>query len=197
MSNKLGSIKESYVANFIISDGDIFLDKTKIISNWVDGNRYEVSGYNKNDFSGSYYLNVDSDKIYLKISGDINSPKAIIKNNQSDSIESKATLKVNGDNVNLNFKLKKRDFKLSGYYSNGMLKGRGMVNNLDWIDWDAKSFVVKEDKKSDVKRARKEKKEVIGDVVYPFVEYGSTTLPKQEKILIKNATVWTLSLIHI
>ena len=192
MSNKLGSIKESYVANFIISDGDIFLDKTKIISNWVDGNRYEVSGYNKNDFSGSYHLNVDSDKIYLKISGDINSPKAIIKNNQSDSIESKATLKVNGDNVNLNFKLKKRDFKLSGYYSNGMLKGRGMVNNLDWIDWDAKSFVVNEDKKADVKRARKEKKEVIGDVVYPFVEYGSTTLPKQEKILIKNATVWTL-----
>ena len=31
-------------------------------------------------------------KIYLKISGDINNPKAIIKNNQSDSIESKATL---------------------------------------------------------------------------------------------------------
>ena len=192
MSNKLGSIKESYVANFIISDGDIFLDKTKIISNWVDGNRYEVSTYNKNDFSGSYHLNVDNNKVYLKISGDINSPKAIIKNNQSDSIESKAILKVKGDNVNLNFKLKKRDFKLSGYYSNGMLKGRGMVNNLDWIDWNAESFVISEDKKADAKRAKKEKKEVIGDVIYPFVEYGSVNLPEYEKILIKNATVWTL-----
>jgi len=192
MSNKLGSIKESYVANFIILDGDIFSDKTKIISNWVGGNRHEVSDYNDNDFSGSYSLNVDKDKIYLKISGDINSPKAIIKNNQSDSIESKATLKIKGDNINLNFKLRRKDYKLSGYYSNGILKGRGTVNNLDWIDWSTESLIVSENKIEDPKRSKREKKEVIGKVIYPFVEYGSEILSKQEKILIKNATIWTL-----
>ncbi len=192
MSNKLGSIKESYIANFIILDGDIFSDKTKIISNWVDGNRHEVSDYNVNDFTGSYSLNIDKDKIYLKISGDINTPKAIIKNNQSDSIESKATLKVKGDNISLNFKLRRRDYKLSGYYSDGILKGRGIVNNLDWIDWNAESLIVSENKIEVPKRPKREKKEVIGDVIYPFVEYGSEILSKQEKILIKNTTVWTL-----
>ena len=192
MSNRLGSIKESYIANFIILDGDIFSDKTKIISNWVDGSRHEVSDYNLNDLSGSYSLNIDNNKVYLKISGDINSPKAIIKNNQSDSIESKATLKVKGDNISLNFKLRRRDYKLSGYYSDGILKGRGTVNNLDWIDWNTESLIVSENKIEAPKRPKRENKEVIGDVIYPFVEYGSEILSKQEKILIKNTTVWTL-----
>ncbi len=192
MSNRLGSIKESYIANFIILDGDIFSDKTKIISNWVDGSRHEVSDYNLNDLSGSYSLNIDNNKVYLKISGDINSPKAIIKNNQSDSIESKATLKVKGDNISLNFKLRRRDYKLSGYYSDGILKGRGTVNNLDWIDWNTESLIVSENKIEAPKRPKRENKEVIGDVIYPFVEYGSEILSKQEKILFKNTTVWTL-----
>jgi imidazolonepropionase-like amidohydrolase len=192
MSNRLGSIKESYIANFIILDGDIFSDKTKLISNWVDGSRHEVSDYNLNDLSGSYSLNIDNNKVYLKISGDINSPKAIIKNNQSDSIESKATLKVKGDNISLNFKLRRRDYKLSGYYSDGILKGRGTVNNLDWIDWNTESLIVSENKIEAPKRPKRENKEVIGDVIYPFVEYGSEILSKQEKILIKNTTVWTL-----
>src|SRR5690606_12008059 len=30
-----------------------------------------------------------------------------------------------------------------------------------------------------------------GDVIYPFVAHGNSTLPKAETVLIKNATVWT------
>ena len=193
MSDKLGSLKESYTANFIITDGDIFSDKTKIISNWVDGNRYEVTSYNKRDFIGSYKLNIDSDEFYLKISGKKNSPSAIVKKDQFDSTETKINLKVDGDNVSLNFKMKDREFKLSGYHLNGVLKGRGTVNNLDWIDWSAVSFEVNEDISEKKKKIdKKQKKEVVGDIIYPFVEYGSSALPKKEKILIKNTTIWTL-----
>ena len=31
----------------------------------------------------------------------------------------------------------------------------------------------------------------MGELIYPFLPFGSSTIPKQETILIKGATVWT------
>jgi hypothetical protein len=33
--------------------------------------------------------------------------------------------------------------------------------------------------------------ESVGDVIFPFTAYGNREIPKQENVLIKNATVWT------
>jgi len=47
-----------------------------------------------------------------------------------------------------------------------------------------------EEKKNEV-ASKDDKTEVIGKVIYPFGAYGQTSLPKQQKWLLKNATIWT------
>ena len=56
MDHRIGSLKKSFVANFFISDGDIFSRETKILSNWVQGIWYRVSDSNINDYAGNYSL---------------------------------------------------------------------------------------------------------------------------------------------
>ena len=46
----------------------------------------------------------------------------------------------------------------------------------------------KDDEKKDKK---KDEVEELGKVIFPFVAYGTESLPTQETVLIKNATVWT------
>ena len=191
MENKIGSIKESYIANFIITDGDIFKKNTKILSNWVQGKWYRVTNTNTNDYKGEYNLSIRNKILSLKITGNKNKPSATIKLNISDSVEHKAKLIVDDENLNLNFNIKSLgEYKLSGYHSNGILKGKGTLNNLEWIDWTA---VKVEEIKDDVSKTKKsESKNKIGNIIFPFVEYGTSSLKIAEKSLIKNATLWTL-----
>ena len=191
MENKIGSIKESYIANFIITDGDIFKKNTKILSNWVQGKWYRVTNTNTNDYKGEYNLSIRNKILSLKITGNKNKPSATIKLNISDSVEHKAKLIVDDENLNLNFNIKNLgEYKLSGYHSNGILKGKGTLNNFEWIDWTA---VKVEEIKDDVSKTKKsESKNKIGNIIFPFVEYGTSSLKIAEKSLIKNATLWTL-----
>ena len=205
MEDKIGSIKESYIANFFITDGDFFAKETKILSNWVQGNWYRVSDTNINDYSGTYILSFESDNTNIKdlklsISGLKDSPKANISNiTETDSLNIRSKIIVDDENITLTFKIPDKvkdnvvgEYKLTGYYSNGRFIGKGTLNNLEWIDW----FATKNSSdNSDRKRASKisqNKKEDIGKIIYPFVEYGRNNLKIQERILIKDAKLWTL-----
>ncbi len=191
MENKIGSIKESFIANFIITDGDIFKKNTKILSNWVQGKWYRVTNTNTNDYKGEYNLSIRDKILSLKITGDKNKPSASIKLNADDTVEYKVKLIVDDENLNLNFNIKSLgEYKLSGYHSNGILKGKGTLNNLEWIDWSAEKV---EEIKDDVSKTKKsESKNKIGNIIFPFVEYGTSSLKLAEKRLIKNVTIWTL-----
>ena len=193
MENKIGSIKESFIANFIVTDGDLFSKKTKILSNWIQGKWHRVTNTNTNDYKGEYNLSINEKKVSLKISGNKNNPSATIKLDILDSIEHKAKLIVDDENLNLNFNIKSLgDYKLSGYYSNGILKGKGTLNNLEWINWSAVKVEEIKDDLSKSNTKKNESKNKIGSIIFPFVEYGTSSLKIAEKRLIKNATIWTL-----
>ena len=84
MDHKIGAIKESFIANFFISDGDIFSKETKILSNWVQGKWHRVTDTNINDYVGNYSLifeTKDDKKIaslILNVKGDKDKPSASI-----------------------------------------------------------------------------------------------------------------------
>lgn len=42
ISNRLGTIEPGKSANLVITDGDLFAEKTKVLETWVDGKRYEI-----------------------------------------------------------------------------------------------------------------------------------------------------------
>ena len=206
MDHKIGAIKESFIANFFISDGDIFSIETKILSNWVQGKWHRVTDTNINDYVGNYSLifETKNDKkiasLILNVKGNKDKPSAsILSSSKSDSISIKTKIIVDDENVYISFNIPKGkkgftsgEYKLSGYFSNGRFLGKGTLNNFDWIDWVATkndSQLINENinKKETIK-----KDTGIGKVIYPFVEYGTETLKKQQKILIKGAKLWTL-----
>tara|TARA_B100000945_G_scaffold129019_1_gene102855 strand:- start:834 stop:3920 length:3087 start_codon:yes stop_codon:yes gene_type:complete len=206
MDHKIGAIKESFIANFFISDGDIFSKETKILSNWVQGKWHRVTDTNINDYVGSYSLifeTKDDKKIaslILNVKGNKDKPSAsVLSSSKSDSTSIKTKIVVDDENVYISFNIPKGkkgitsgEYKLSGYFSNGRFLGKGTLNNFDWMDWVATkndSQLINEN----INKKETIKKDIgIGKVIYPFVEYGTETLKKQQKILIKGAKLWTL-----
>ena len=206
MDHKTGAIKESFIANFFISDGDIFSNETKILSNWIQGKWHRVTDTNINDYVGNYSLvfeTKDDKKIaslILNVKGNKDKPSAsILSSSKSDSISIKTKIIVDDENVYISFNIPKGkkgitsgEYKLSGYFSNGRFLGKGTLNNFDWMDWVATkndSQLINEN----INKKQTIKKDIeIGKVIYPFVEYGTETLKKQQKILIKGAKLWTL-----
>ena len=206
MDHKIGAIKESFIANFFISDGDIFSNETKILSNWIQGKWHRVTDTNINDYVGNYSLifETKNDKkiasLILNVKGNKDKPSAsILSSSKSDSISIKTKIIVDDENVYISFNIPKGkkgitsgEYKLSGYFSNGRFLGKGTLNNFDWMDWVATkndSQLINEN----INKKQTIKKDIeIGKVIYPFVEYGTETLKKQQKILIKGAKLWIL-----
>jgi len=189
MDHRIGSLKKSFVANFFISDGDIFSRETKILSNWVQGIWYRVSDSNINDYAGNYSLvfetndNLKISNLILNVTGSKDNPNAnILSSSKSDSLRIKTKIIVDDENINIVFNVPKGksgitagEYKLSGYFSNGRFLGKGTLNNFDWIDWVA----TKNDSPlidiNTNKRQNSKKDTGIGKVIYPFVEYGTET----------------------
>ena len=135
-------------------------------------------------------------KFSLEITGDNNNHKASIKLADEDSTKIKSKLIIDGLNINLSFIVPKNknssgEYKLSGYWSEGRFMGKGTTNNLDWIEWNA-SLVNSNTDINARKRISQNNNEITGDIIFPFVEYGSKSKMIKENIIIKNANVWTL-----
>ena len=195
--DKIGSIKKSFYANFFITDRDFFDEESKILSNWTKGRWNRVTTYNNKNYSGIYELNLDDKfNFSLEITGDNNDHKALINLEDKDSTKIKTKLNIDGLNINLSFTVPNKnefsgEYKLSGYWSEGRFMGKGTSNNLDWIEWNA-SLVSSNKDKNFRKKLSKNNKEVTGDIIFPFVEYGSKSKITKENIVIRNATVWTM-----
>ena len=205
MESKLGTLNESFIANFFITDGDIFSEETKILSNWVQGKWHRVNDSNIIDFSGDYLLSFNGNSknlndVILTVYGDKDKPQAKIGNLQlTDSLESSNKIFIDDENISLTFNLKKKsgknsseEYKLSGFFSNGRFIGKGTLNNLEWFEWTGIKKSSNNIKIVKDLKVSKSNKEDVGDVIYPFVEYGSKSLKSQERILIKGAKIWTL-----
>ncbi|MBS1496321.1 MAG: amidohydrolase family protein [Bacteroidetes bacterium] len=54
--NQIGSIEAGKIANFFITDGNVFSDKTRILQNWVQGEKYDVKENGFMNTSGIYSL---------------------------------------------------------------------------------------------------------------------------------------------
>ena len=212
--DKVGSLESGKVANFLITDGPIFKEKTVILQNWVQGQKYAVKEDGWNDIKGYYNLVIHSgagSTSYLLEVKSSSSANVIIQ----DTIASKFSF--DGKLLTLSFStsaVKKptgaapgagtppapparggngsmrpvATYRLSGVSNGDVWNGNGedtTGNPVYWTATYAKALATVTDS------SKKKNPPRIGKVLYPFEGYGSEQLPKQENLLIKNATVWT------
>jgi imidazolonepropionase-like amidohydrolase len=196
MANTLGSLESGKVANFIVTDGNLFADDTKILDTYISGKRYEVTPIPEVDVRGTYTLTISTgDKTAtgtLMVEGTAEKPKATLELN-GKKVKAK-TIAVTGGQVSVSFQGDSLGYagvvRISGLAENQTLSGRGVLGDGSVFSWNAafsKPFEEKEKKakKQDVQMAE-------FPVVFPEGAFGRSAPPAQpEVVLVKNATIWT------
>ena len=208
--DKTGSLENGKLADFLITSGPIFNEKTVIYQNWVQGNKYVVKEDGWKDIRGTYNLVVNNESFKLELKGEAAKPTASIIVIDT----AKADLSIQDKLVKLNYSFKKdstNTTRLSGVIGDDKWSGTGQSSNGKWISWIAiktGDFVperrgaggdsarrggdsTRRGGDSTRRRGRDASAKIGGVITYPFNGYGFRELPVQENILFKNATVWT------
>jgi imidazolonepropionase-like amidohydrolase len=211
--DKVGSLEAGKLANFLITSGPVFSDKTTFYNNWVQGNKYGIKEDAWNDIKGTYTLTISSAAGTSNYTLDVKSAAAA-------NVIGKDTLtgkfSFDGKLVKLSFSTvparrpqaggagggggfggggarggaAAAQFRLSGVANGNTFNGNGEDTAGNKVTWTA-SFVATAAASNDSTRRRPSFPQRLAKVTYPFDGYGWEEAPKQETILIKNATVWT------
>ncbi|PJA07313.1 MAG: amidohydrolase [Flavobacteriales bacterium CG_4_10_14_0_2_um_filter_32_8] len=197
--DKIGSLAQGKLANFIITSENLFAEKSIIHENWIKGKQHIINDYAIIDARGNYSLNVQG-KIYTltvqgepqKLTGNITVIGA--KENKPDTNKISVTISVEENSISLHFNPKddyqKGTIRLSGTISSngGIWDGNGQLANGEWIKWSAIKG-----KNTDVDKKKEEKKDslIVPQIQYPNMAFGFDSLPKAETMIIRGATVWT------
>lgn len=223
--DQVGSLEAGKLANFLITTGPVFNEKTVILQNWVQGIKYGVKEDDWTDIKGIYNLTITS------ATGNSTNYTLQVKSASAASVIAKDTLttKFNyeagliklsftgtpvparqgggrGGNVADSSRANapqgsagggfrgsggstiSASTRLSGTGSGTSWQGNGEDSTGGKVLWTA--VWLKANPAADTIARRKQPLK-IGKVKFPFDGYGWDSLPKQQTLLLKNATVWT------
>ena len=196
VKDQMGSLKKGMRANFIICSGNIFKEESAtILSTWIDGKSYAINPANENDIRGTYQVT----------NGNIGTKEIIIKGTLIDLVATG----IKSDSTDLAIKLNYFENQISMIYdpsidstSIGKLRlnasfvgnqmmGSGTGSDGKPFNWTANKIKAFQEPIVANEAIQKEKDLKLGPVYYPFTAYGTTSTLQAEKMLIKNATIWT------
>ncbi|MEW6061633.1 MAG: amidohydrolase family protein, partial [Bacteroidota bacterium] len=196
MEKQLGTIEQGKIANIVITEGELFSDNTKIRETWIGGNRYEVKPKVEVDIRGTWSFTSATaigkiDTATLEISGEAESPSAqlvrgVLKTKISSLTLSKKQIafSFDGDSLGVTGVV-----RLSGAVSEKKMSGIIEFPNAVNGTWNAvfrSPFVPKPDTAKPAEPLC-----ATDEVVYPDGAFGRKEIPKQQDVLVKNATLWT------
>ncbi|MBI5916511.1 MAG: amidohydrolase family protein [Bacteroidetes bacterium] len=190
--NETGTLDKGKLANFIITNGNVFEEKTKIYHNWVKGKPFVFKNLESPELAGSYTLTIGNmaQKMDVTESGDGFEMNIVT----DDTVKTKVSHKLNNGRITLTFKPKgsEQTTRLSGTFTETNWNGTGQEGDGNWVNWSAnRTGDVSPEKKPDEKKPDEKKPLTFGNVTYPFTAFGWTERPKPGTFLLKNATVWT------
>jgi imidazolonepropionase-like amidohydrolase len=185
----LGSLDKGKWANFFIADKPIFQKDAKVLHAWVQGKAHVLQDLEKVALKGSYDLRVGENHYHLLLG--IKGENTVTKS--GDSLKAHVEMSQLKNQVSLNFTPhgEKGVVRLSGIVD-WTMSGRGQLADGTWVNWRAEAKgasagYADEEKKTPDAPAKTD----MGDVIYPFIAYGWKEMPKAERTLFRNATVWT------
>ncbi|OSZ80624.1 amidohydrolase [Chitinophagaceae bacterium IBVUCB2] len=214
--DKVGSLEAGKLANFLITNGPVFNEKTNILYNYVQGIKYNVK--DDSNIAGTYNLSITTPTGVEKYTLDVKSTSSLSMFGK-DTMNTKFSF--DGKQVKLSYAPMTRRQRPAGGPGGDPTQARpggfgggqapalpatatrlgGISNGTEWngtgvdssgnsLTWTA-VFVKAAEIKADT--TRKKDIPVVGKVSYPFLPFGNSQdeIPKQETMLIKNATVWT------
>lgn len=193
-----GSISTGKVANFVITDGDLFADQTRIMDVWVDGDRFNINSDNVVDVRGDWTLTSADGSVEAALSITESRPGRLGGTITVDGIEAELS-GVAADDDTRRFRA---DFdgdsfdihgliRLTASVSGDQLNGWAEVPGSERVQWSAvrDSVFVEEENEPTEKKAR----DLNIATIRPSMEYGRESIPDQPRyVLVQNATIWTM-----
>ncbi len=196
--DKVGSLEAGKLANFIITTRPVFAEKTVILQNWIQGEKYGIKEDAWSDIKGNYRLTINiptGTSNYLLDVKNATTANVIAK----DTVNTKFS--YDGKFVKLSFSATPvhrnnsiaptthaSQIRLSGVSNGDTWNGYGEDTIGNKLTWSA-TFVA--NTSPDTTKKRPNLTQQLGKITYPFDGYGWEEAPKQENLLIKHATVWT------
>ncbi|MBK8450963.1 MAG: amidohydrolase family protein [Saprospiraceae bacterium] len=192
IQDKAGTLGIGKFANFIVTDGLLFTEKTNIKENWIQGTRFNFTKQNPNSaIAGEYQMLLDSINYILTITTKIDFIDIKLKATDSSKVTFSGKVSDRYFSGKLNRGNPQGQILFSTYLAGQDWEGKAQLENGTWIPISFKriSFLNKDISKKDSSVLAKT--DAIGDVIYPFIAYGWKQKPIAKNYLIKNATVWT------
>jgi imidazolonepropionase-like amidohydrolase len=210
--DKIGSIDAGKIANFVITTGPVFSEKTVILQNWIQGNKYAIKEEAWSSIAGTYNLVVNTTTGSQAFTLDV-------KSNSAANVIGKDTIAAkfsfDGKSVKIGYApgqrrrtpptgfggaafggaaaavtLPANATRLTGYSNGSTWNGTGVDSTGNAITWSASLISLTAAKADTIKPKTTPK---LGGSFYPFTAFGNadSMIPKPETVLFKNATVWT------
>ena len=194
--DKVGSLDAGKIANFLITSGPVFAEKTVLLQNWIQGLKNSVKDETWYDVKGIYNL-VTSTNAGIKAFSMELKDAGVASFISKDTLTGKYS--YDGKMVKLNYTEGRgpnaKETILSGIATGNNWNGRGsdaLGNLFTWTaTFDKKAEIKADSAKIKTDTVKPKQPLVLGKVTYPFLSYGWEEMPKQQNLLIKNATVWT------
>jgi imidazolonepropionase-like amidohydrolase len=196
-SDRVGTLEPGKLANFIITDGDLFDDSTTRYSIWIAGQlQAEFVDLEQTDFRGSYSLMFGDYEFGLDLSGSLTKLEGKISSEGAEASIGSPVI----DKRLLSFTIELDTFALPGI-SRFRLRDRdsvlaGEATLPDGSHVRLRAYRIQEKSAqsppdSAESPTDKQVTERIGRLTFPNKAFGTVRLPDQQTVLIKNATVWT------
>ncbi len=197
-------------ANFLITSGNLFDSEAVLYENWVQGKPYVLEEKNSINLTGKYALTVEGNTRDMVISGapgkykakfftysDKRSDDGSVK---KDTLTTDIELQQFGELLTLVYKTDDPEtgrVRLSGDLdpATRAWKGIGESPKGEKLSWSARYIgeaAVSTPASAPVPADTSARQNLASaPVPYPFSAYGWKQAPRQETVLIKNATLWT------
>jgi len=198
VEKQLGSLEVGKTANFIVTSGDLFAEKTVLRESWIDGKRYEIKPLPEIDPRGKWDLRIGGvapgDSIILHLKGE---PESL-----NGALTKKKEVKLTNASLSglkLAFSFTGDSIGFAGVVRmSATLSAQAMTGNGEWSDgspfiWSA-TRIAPFTPEPDTSKPKPPQRASFPPI-YPLGEFGRAKLPDQPaSVFVKGATVWTCAL---
>jgi len=186
VGDRVGQLQPGALANLIVTSGPLLAPDSRILENWIVGQRYELAnGFD--DRAGEYELSIRSDDFDVELRFEGDEPQVTVTDRGD---ERSATVDLSEDFITLNFVFDNEGnmVRLTGWPNDSGWQGNGRTPDGELVSWQLARQDDLDDEQDEVVA---EVAELPSPVLFPFNAYGRESLPEQQDFLVTGATVWT------
>lgn len=185
----VGQLIPDAYANFVIASGDLFAADSLLLENWIRGKKHVIASDFENR-DGNYQLVFDdrSYDIELAFESGVPSAKILLADDETRAV----TIELTDDLISFSFAEDDSGnrSRLNGWPVDFGWRGNGRSASGDMLAWQLNrvATAVASPADADVETGTPD---LPSSISLPFVAHGRESVPQQQDLLIKGATVWT------